>query len=107
MANLFFTQITNFISRAIQLFGRLCKANASRCKWMLATSTVKSRRGSSWRCLTSRFPNDRLELSAHRGSQFIYNLKKIHFGQPLRAPQQKGQRTRGFGSGIVLANPVE
>jgi len=103
----FFTQITNFISSAIQLFGRLCMANASRRKWMLATSTVKSRRGSSWRCFPSRPPNDRLKLRAHRRSQFIYDLEKIHFGQPLRTPQQKGQRTRGFGSRIVFANPVE
>ena len=67
-------------------------------------------RGSSWRTrrLIGRlYPNNRLKLRAHRRGQFVNNLEKIHFGQSLRAPQQKRQRTRGFGSGVVFANSVE
>src|SRR5262245_18531145 len=104
----FFTQITNFIfSRQ----SRVRQALEGECLPTQVDAGQHQRssrgRGSSWRCLPSRFPNDRFKLRAHRRSQFIYDLEKIHFSQPLRTPQQKGQRARGFGSRIVFANPVE
>ena len=105
----FFTQITNLFLAPARVFGRpLQGGRLPTTPWDAGQHRRSSRgRGSSWRCLLSRFPNDRLKLRAHRRSQFIYDLEKIHFGQPSRAPQQKGQRTRGFGSRIVFANLVE
>src|SRR5262245_23227515 len=106
MANLFLHKLLTLFLAPITCSAGFGRANASRASGCWPTSTIKSRPQFKL-ALPSRFPNDRFKLSAHRRSQFIYDLEKIHFGQPLRTPQQKGQRTRGFGSRIVFANPVE
>ena len=46
-------------------------------------------------------------MRACLGSQFVNDLKEIHFRKPLRPPQQERQGTRGLGARVVFADAVE